>query len=175
MFFRAVVQVLVVAALASGCGWHLRGSLPLPEQLQVIAVASEDGALREEMVSALEASGAEVVPDLETAQSVLDLYDITFDRRVRTISTRGKVSGYVLRYDIRYRVVNQEGETLRETRLAVQRDYNFDPEQVLQAEEEEEQLRENMVEELARRIMRQLVTIAALTIEVPGSEERASA
>lgn len=174
MSFRALIQVLVVAALVSGCGFHLRGQLPLPEQLKVIAVSGTDREFTDEMVDALKASGAEVVDEAE-ARSLLDLYNVEFSRQVRTIDTRGKVTGYILRYDVSYRVVNDEGDELRDTTMALQRDYNFDPERVLQAEQEEESLREDMIEELTQRIMRQLVTIAGLTTEIPVPRERASA
>lgn len=174
MAFRALIQILVAAALLTGCGFHLRGKLPLPPQLEVIAVSIGDIDFREEMIDALEASGAQVV-DEAAARSVLDMYNVQFDRSVRTIDTRGKVTGYILRYDVSYRVLDDQGESLRDTTLALQRDYNFDPEQVLQAEREEDSLREDMIEELVQRIMRQLVTIAALTIEVPVPGEGASA
>lgn len=166
MSFRALIMVLVVAASATGCGFHLRGSLPLPEKIDVITVYSTDRAVGQEMIDALEAAGAQVVDEAE-AEAVLDLYDVTFTRNVRTIDTRGKVTGYVLHYVVNYRVTDSEGTELRDARLALKRDYNFEPEQVLQAEEEEESLREDMVEELTQQIMRQLVTIAGLTIEVP--------
>jgi LPS-assembly lipoprotein len=159
MSFRALIQVLVISALVSGCGFHLRGSLPLPDQLSVIAVSTSDQDVKEEMVNALEASGAQVVADPAGARSLLDMYEVKFTRTVRTINTRGKVTGYILRYDVSYRVVNEAGDELRDSTLALQRDYNFDPNQVLQAEEEEEALREDMIEELTQRIMRQLVTI----------------
>lgn len=175
MTLRALIQILAAAALLSGCGFHLRGNLPLPEQLKVIAVSSENRDVKDEMVKALETSGAQVVDDLAAASAVLDMYDVKFDRKVRTIDTRGKVTGYTLRYDVSYRVVNQEGKELRSTHLAIQRDYNFDPNQVLQAEEEENSLREDMLTELTQRIMRQLVTIASRSLESPVPGDRASA
>jgi len=171
MVFRTLIQILVATALVTGCGFHLRGKLPLPERLQVVAVSSQDREVYEEMVKALEASGAKVVDEAD-ARSLLDLYEVKFTRKVRTIDTRGKVTGYVLRYDISYSVTADDGTELRDTTLALQRDYNFDPEQVLQAEEEEESLREDMVADLTQRIMRQLVTIAALDIEIPETREQ---
>lgn len=174
MSFRALIVLAAAAALASGCGFHLRGKIPLSEQLEVIAVTIPDRQVKDEMVSALEAGGAQVVADPASARALLDMYEVNFDRKVRTIDTRGKVTGYILRYDIRYRVVNAEGEELRDARMALQRDYNFDPEQILQAEEEEESLREDMVKELAQRIMRQLVTIGSLDLNRfrPGPDPR---
>lgn len=175
MSFRALIHILAAAVLMSSCGFHLRGNLPLPDDLKVIAVSSTNPDVREEMVDALQASGAKVVEDETEARSVLDMYDVKFNRKVRTIDTRGKVTGYVLRYDVSYRVTNKDGDELRSTTLAIQRDYNFDPNQVLQAEEEEDSLKEDMIKELTRRIMRQLVTIASRSIGIPGPLERASA
>lgn len=172
MSFRALIQVLLISALVSACGFHLRGKLPLPDQLSIIAVSSTDQDVKKEMVKALEASGAQVVADEAGARALLDMYVVNFTRRVRTINTRGKVTGYILRYDVSYRVVDEAGEELRDARLALQRDYNFDPNQVLQAEAEEEALKEDMIEELTQRIMRQLVTIASRKIEI-GSRARA--
>jgi len=174
MSIRALIQVLVISALVSGCGFHLRGSIPLPDELKVIAVSSQNAELREEMVSALEAAEAEVVADATTARAVLDLYQVDFERTVRTIDTRGKVTGYNLRYVVRYRVVNAEGQELRAARLAIKRDFNFDPGQVLQAEKEEEALREDMLSQLSQRIMRQLVTISGSALDSPESGEQAA-
>jgi len=176
MSIRSLILVLVAAALASGCGFHLRGSIPLPEQLKLIAVTGQNAELRDEMVNALEAAEAEVVADPAAARAVLDLYEVNFERTVRTIDSRGKVTGYNIRYDIRYRVVNEDGEELRDSRLAIKRDYNFDPNQVLQAEEEEESLREDMRSELSQRIMRQLVTLSGTSgsrAEGPSDDEAA--
>jgi len=175
MSIRALIQVLVITALVTGCGFHLRGSIPLPEQLKVISVSSQDEALRDELVDALEAAEAQVIDDPTTARAVLDVYEVEFERKVRTIDTRGKVTGFILRYDVRYRVVDQEGNQMRDAGLVIRRDFNFDPDRVLQAEEEQEALVEDMRAELSQRIMRQLVTIASNTTGSPQPRERAPA
>ncbi|MGA8262726.1 MAG: LPS assembly lipoprotein LptE [Arenicellales bacterium] len=175
MTLRTLILILTAGALVSSCGFHLRGNLPLPEDLKVVAVSSDNRQVRDEMVNALEASGAQVVEDQATARAVMDMYKVTFERKVRTIDTRGKVTGYVLRYDVSYRIIRHDGKQLRDTHLAIQRDYNFDPNQVLQAEEEENSLKEDMLKELTQRIMRQLVTVASRTIGTPGPLERARA
>lgn len=171
MKLRATMQMVLIlagAAVLSSCGFHLRGNLPLPEDLKVIAVNASDRALKAEMVNALQASGAEVVKDASAAHSILDMYNIKYERKVRTIDNRGKVTGYVLRYKVSYRVTNADGKQLRDSHLEVQRDYNFDPNQVLQAEEEEDSLKKDMIQDLTQRIMRQLVTVASRSIATPG-------
>ncbi len=161
---RAFIIGFVLAGLVAGCGFHLRGKVPLSDTMSVIAVESSDTALRAEMVEALESAGASVVRDAAAAKSVLKLHDIEFERRVRSIDTRGKVNGFTLIYRVKYTVTGPNGDDLRKSvPLRLERDFNFDSTQVLQKETEELELRDDMVKELARRIIRQLSTIAART------------
>lgn len=162
MIMRFLV-VLVVSASMSACGFHLRGKLPIPESLQTIAVKSSDRDLYLSLVDALSFAGATVVESVEDAQALLDLYDVKYDRRVLTIDDRGKVTGYTLEYRVNFRVTAASGESLRESIVVARRDFNFDPNLVLQAEIEARALRENMVDDLTQRILRQLVTIAAIS------------
>ncbi len=139
----------------------MRGKVPLSDTMSVVAVESSDAGLRAEMVEALESAGASVVGDAAAAKSILKLHDIQYDRRVRSIDTRGKVNGYTLIYMVKYTVTGADGTELRKSvPLRLERDFNFDSTLVLQKETEELELREDMIKELARRIIRQLSTIA---------------
>ena len=160
MIMRFLV-VLVMSASMSACGFHLRGALPIPDSLQTIAVKSNDRELYFSLVDALSFAGATVVESEADAQALLDLYDVKFDRRVLTIDDRGKVTGYTLEYRVNYRVTAASGESLRDSAVITRRDFNFDPNLVLQAEIEAQALREDMVDDVTQRILRQLVTIAA--------------
>ncbi len=158
--------ILLVCFAVSACGFHLRGKLPLSDKIKVIAVKSEETTetqLRQRVSEALTFAGATVVPDEATASAVLDLYKVDFKRTVRTIDSRGKATGYTLEYIVRFKVVSADGTALRDARpISIRRDYNFDPNQVLQKEDEERELKDDMEKELSQRILRQLSTIASL-------------
>ena len=85
-----------------------------------------------------------------------------FERQVLTIDERGKVTGYRLIYRVAFKVTTATGESLRTSTAISRRDFNFDPDLVLQKEIEENALREDMVIEITQTIMRQLSTIAAI-------------
>lgn len=155
------LPVLVLSTLLAACGFHLRGQLPIPESISVIAVKSDEKDLHRRMVDALSFSGATVVGSSADALAVLDLRNVRYERSVRTIDDRGKVNGYMLIYNVQFSVVTAEGETLRDSTASSRRDFNFDPDLVLQAEIEEESLREDMLTDLAQQIMRQIATITA--------------
>ena len=140
----------------------MRGQIDVPESISVLAVQTDDKDLYRSLVEALDFSGVTVVRSPADAKALLDLHRVEFERRVRTIDDRGKVTGYDLIYRVFFKVTSAEGENLRQSAVVARRDFNFDPDLVLQAEIEENALRENMVEELTRSILRQLSTIAAV-------------
>ena len=163
MVIRYLLVVFVTASI-SACGFHLRGQIPVPDSLNVIAVKTTDRNLQRSLVEALSSNGATVVQDSSQAKALLDLHKVEFDRQVLTIDDRGKVTGYRLIYRVAFRVTTATGESLRTSTAISRRDFNFDPDLVLQKEIEENALREDMLIELTQTIMRQLSTIVAITV-----------
>ena len=160
MSMRLILTLAICASL-SACGFHLRGKLPIPDSINVIAVKSDDKALRRLLVDALSFSGATVVQSEADALALLDLRKVKYDRQVRTIDERGKVTGYILEYRVNFVVTSASGDSLRESTVVTRRDFNFDPDLVLQAEIEEESLRHDMLTDLTQQILRQMATITA--------------
>lgn len=161
MWKRLVLLIVIVGAfLVQGCGFHLRGRFDLAPVMKALYVESTERDLTGELEQALRTSGAEIVQDPAVATATLRMTDIQYERIVRTIDTRGKVNGYTLQYTARFLVDNAAGKTIyNEAAVQVQRNFDFDPTQVLQAEREEESLREDMRQDLVQQILRRLSTI----------------
>ena len=159
--------ILLLCASLAACGFHLRGQLPVPDSIKTITVKSNDRELKQRVENALSFSGANVVQSGADALALLDLHSVVYDRTVRTIDDRGKVTGYMLTYTVRFKLTSAEGESLRESSVVVRRDFNFDPDQVLQAEIEEESLRQDMLTDLTQQLLRQLATVTA-DLQAPG-------
>lgn len=152
-----LVAVLTLAALVAACGFHLRGRTPLHESLSVVAVIGKDQDLRAAVVDALRLGGASVVEDSKQAKAVLELRNEKYERRVRTLDNRGKASSYRLFYAAEYGLTAADGTSLVKSRSSsVARDFDFDADQVLAKENEERDLREEMVEDLAQQMLRQV-------------------
>lgn len=160
MLMRLISAAIVLAVL-SACGFHLRGNIPLPESLKVMAVQSNEREVHRSMTRALSNAGVEVVGSADQASALLDLYNVKYSRTVRTIDDRGKVTGYNLEYRVNFRVTAASGEILRESSVLARRDFNFDPDLVLQNEIEENSLREDMLLDVTQSILRQLATVTA--------------
>ncbi len=155
----ALFLILTTAVSLAGCGFHLRGKVELSPAMQRVYVEGPDPQLIDDLKSALDFSGATVVSSAEASSSAV-LLDSRYERVVRTLNARGVATGYVLRYDARFRVVSPEGERRYESPvITLKRNFDFDATQVLQKEDEEDFLREDMRKQIVQRIMRQLSAI----------------
>jgi LPS-assembly lipoprotein len=146
--------------VSQGCGFHLRGQVSLPPAFASTYVKSTDAALQTQVEEVLRISGTRPVSSATGATAIVNISDVQYEPVVRTVDERGKVSGYLLTYSVSYGAVDAAGNTLLDSqRIHLQRDYNFDPEQVLAKESEELFLRQDMEKDAAQQIVRQLGAI----------------
>lgn len=157
---RIALISLLLASLVSGCGFHLRGTVVLPESLRTVMVSSPDAELRDAIVDGLEANNVIVVESPTTDSAHVNVTNSDIRREVRTIDDRGKATGYVLILSANYEVVDSTGkELIKPSTANARRDYNFNEDQLLSATREEELLHEEMREDLAQSILRRMSRI----------------
>jgi LPS-assembly lipoprotein len=135
----------------------------MPESLARLRVMVADNplansALLATMTNVLQADAkAEVTeaPDVP----LLELLGENVDTQVLSVSTSGRASGYLLKYEVSYRLLDPKGAELLPTQaVRLMREYTFDPVNVLAKEQEEAELRRVMqrdaVQQIARRLSR---------------------
>ena len=155
-----VLIFLLTASLLSGCGFHLRGTITLPDSIRTVSVTSPDVKLRDALVNGLESNNVIVVGGPTADSAHIKISEADFGREVRTIDERGKSTGYVLILRASYEVLDSTGKELVKPSIATaRRDYNFDQEQLLSATREEELLRDEMREDVAQSILRKMSRI----------------
>ena len=161
---KRLTVVLITAMTLSACGYHLRGRLPLSQALSTIALDTTNKELRQHLTEALALSGATVVADQTAAGAIMKLFGDNYTRQVVTLDDRGRATSYTLIFETSFNIANAAGEPLRkDSRVRVERHFAFDANELLQAEDEERDLREDMLRDLVQQIMRQLSTIASVT------------
>ena len=167
---RTVCLLLMGTVLLSACGFHLRGKISLPPSLETVRITSPDGDLRTYLADALDFSGATVTEG--DAGALVDVVNVRFDRRVRTVDNRGLATSYTLHYAVDFRVEDASGATLLDTAtINLRRDLNFDSTQVLEKEDEEQFLRDDMRRAAAQQILRRVGTVDAAQVSpAPGDE-----
>ena len=164
---RCFVVLLLMAALASACGYHLRGSpaqsedFRLPEDFREIYVEGPV-EITDEIAIFLESGGASVVAARGEADAAIKVQSENYTERVVSVdATTGKAREFELLYTLDFSIRMKDGTMLMPAEhIVVRRIFVFDPTAVIGATQNVEVLRQDMRRDAAERIIR--LTEAAL-------------
>jgi len=107
----------------------------------------------------LQAAGVVVTDTPAEATATLNiLYDVT-DQRVLSVSARNVPTEFEVFYTVRYTVTSGETSLLEPQEITLTRDYTYDATLVLGKAREEQLMREAIVTDLVRIVMKQISTI----------------
>lgn len=146
-------------AILAGCGWHLRGSLPLPAGLNSVFVINqaESTDLNSSLLELLKANDVTVANTLDETQLTITIVSQQNTRRIATLSSKSRVSEYELNSEAVFSIADAQGQMLLPaTNIAVSRTYRYDENDVVGKAGEERLLQQEMLRELAQNILRRL-------------------
>jgi len=145
----------------SGCGFHLRGQQSIPDYMEKTYVKGDNTELVAKLNLELRSRGAQAIKEQSDATIIIDLTRVTYLREVRSIDNRGKVNGYVSKYEVEYRLLMpNEDILLDKTLITLSSSLEYDSGRVLELELEEELLRDQILNQLAKRITQRLESVA---------------
>lgn len=145
----------------SACGFHLQGAVTAPAVMERTYVEAGDrySLFARELKASLRAAGVEVTESMSEATAVFVLtYDET-SQRVLSVSARNVPTEYEVFYTITYNIDAGADTLLPSQTLTLTRDYTYDSTLVLGKAREEELLRDAIVEDLVRVVMKQISTL----------------
>lgn len=166
---RTFFVVLMALATAS-CGFHLRGNYMLPDDIAKLSLTSFDqyGQLHRQVKSQFQLHGIEPVAP---SSRVPNLHLISESTGERTLSLyqNARAAEYELTYTVRYRiVVPEKGSQTYTTR--VNRTFLDNPLTALAKSVERDMIEQEMREQAARQIMRQLARLTAIFNQMEEQE-----
>lgn len=150
-----------IAALLGACGFQLQGALKTPPQMERTYIAADDrhSLFYRELRVALDSAGVDIVENSANATATLTIsYDET-DQRVLSVSARNVPTEYEVYYTIAYSLDSGRDNLLETQTLTVTRDYTYDSTLVLGKGREQELLREALVDDLVRIVLKQISAI----------------
>ena len=107
----------------------------------------------------LQAAGVEVLDSPADATATLSiLYDFT-DQRVLSVSARNVPTEFEVFYTVRYVITRGEEKLLEPQELTLTRDYTYDSTLVLGKAKEEQLMRDAIVDDLVRIVLKQISAI----------------
>jgi outer membrane lipopolysaccharide assembly protein LptE/RlpB len=124
-----------------------------------IAAVDEHSQFYRELRTQLRTSGVNLVDAEADATATFSiLFDVT-DQRVLSVSARNVPTEYEVYYTIEYALSSGPKVLLDRQTLTLTRDYNYDSTLVLGKASEEELLRQAIVKDLVRIVLKQISTL----------------
>lgn len=143
-----------MALLLSACGYHLRGALDLPENMKSVYVEGGSGPLLEQFKQMMSASSAQLANSRKGAGIVIKIFNEDFNRRVLSLSTRGKSNEFELVYRLDYEFANASDAVLMERQsVEIRREYYNDQQFVIAKDNEETVIRNEMYQQAVQAIV----------------------
>ena len=161
----ATLRILLLLALLllAGCGFQLRGAGGLPPEMAMTQLVVDDpySTLARRLRTLLEQSGVEVV-DGASATAVLEIPQDRVTTDVLTIADNARVREYRVSHTVQFRLTDAAGRELMALQTLRQaREISFDEQKILASSREQEYLKKDLAEDLARLIVNRLESVAA--------------
>lgn len=154
----SALTVIVAAGVLAGCGFHLQGALTTPAEMERTYVAAVDrhSQFYRELRAQLGTAGVSLVDSEADATATLSIFFDDTAQRVLSVSARNVPTEYEVYYTIRYSLSSGPKNLLDSQTLTLTRDYTYDSTLVLGKAREEELLREAIVKDLVRIVLKQI-------------------
>ncbi|KLV06465.1 hypothetical protein ABT56_08765 [Photobacterium aquae] len=167
------LTVVMLALLTASCGFHLRGNYMLPDDIAKLSLTSFDpyGQLTRQVESQFKLHGIEPV---QPSSNVPNLHLISESTGERTLSLyqNARAAEYELTYTVNYSiVVPEKGRQAYTTR--VNRTFLDNPLTALAKSVERDMIEDEMRQQAARQIMRQLARLTAVFNQMEEAELKA--
>ena len=160
---RTLLLLAVLAPLLGACGFQLRGAAALPPEMARTQLVVEDSnsTLVRRLRTLLEQSGVQVV-DGARATAVLEIPQNRVTTDVLTIADNARVREYRVSHTVQFRLTDADGRELMGLQTLRQaREISFDEQKILASSREQEYLKRDLAEDLARLIVNRLESVTA--------------
>ena len=150
----------VVGSLTA-CGFQMQGVFTPPAGMERTHIAAGDrySPFYREFDARLRAEGVELTDAVADATATFTIFADDTGQRVLSVSARNVPTEYEVFYTITYSLDSGTTGLMPQQTLTLTRDYTYDSTLVLGKAREEELLREAIVADLVRIVMKQISTL----------------
>lgn len=146
--------IFITALLVSACGYHLRGALDLPVGMKSVYLDGGSTPLREQFKRTLKSAAAELTGSPVGAGMTIRIYGEDVDRRVLSLSSRGKANEFELYYRLEYELLGSDNSVLVQRQpVEIRRNYFNSQQDIMAKADEEDVIRNELYQQAVRTIM----------------------
>lgn len=156
---RAYSSIALLSLCLVACGFQLRGT----EQIafKKIHIQGATLSLSRDLVQAFKVNDVEVVSSPERADIILDLIAERNQKNILSLSGRGLVREFELRYIVEFRTRNASQPLFADPQaVELRTDFSYNDDALLGKLEEEQRLNTDMRKNAVREIIRRLSAIS---------------
>ena len=158
-----IVLISILLGLGA-CGYHLRGSVDMPESLKAIYISGASTPFQNELTAVMRAANGKLVAKYDEAGIVIKILREELRTRVVSIGTTGKSTESELNYYLRFQFYDKQDNPLKEVQtIELAREYFNDQTAVL-AKSSEAQL---ITIEIYKQASRMLLAQARIAVDNP--------
>jgi len=155
------LATFVLLTLLAGCGFHLQGAFTTPAAMERTYISTTDrhSLFYRELRATLKSSGVNLVDSAADATATFTISFDETDQRVLSVSARNVPTEYEVYYTVEYALDSGSESLLEFQTLTLTRDYTYDSTLVLGKAREEDLLRDAIVDDLVRIVLKQIATL----------------
>lgn len=153
--------------LLSGCGFHLRGHTPIPEELKTLYLTSANpySPLTKEVHRQLRTRGIHVLTEPKPDVVTLRILQDNVSETINSVSADTKVREYRLAYTMNYQLIDTKGNRLGPSHSVVAtRSYTSQLNQTLGSNQERLVLERDMRRDVAQQLLLRLSSRRTLAL-----------
>ena len=148
------LAIVITALFISACGYHLRGAYDLPQAMKKIYMQGGSSLFREQFSSALKSSSGKLVDSIDEADVALTIYQDNIERRVLSLSERGRSNDIELAGRLEYELTDpKKGVLVAKNPIDFRREYFNDQQDVIAKDNEEIVIRKEMYQQVVKTII----------------------
>lgn len=163
---KKYAALFLLICVIAGCGFHLRGRVNLPANLQQLYIASSNpyGPVTLQLKQILSHSGVDIEENPGPKTTTLNLKDERFHQTTFSQSASSKTNQYTLYFSLDYELQNNKGQTLYgPATINTQGNYTVNEDAVLTTSTQENTLRTELQRQAVYQLLEQLNSKAMAT------------
>lgn len=142
-----------MALLAASCGYHLKGDVKLPKEMNSVYLEGASPQLYNQFKESLDASSGKLLSSSENAGVVVKVRDEEFRRRILSLSSRGRSNEVELNYRFEYELYKSGKLLVPVQTFQLSREYFNDQDDIIAKDNEEGVIRDEMYQQAVQNVI----------------------
>jgi LPS-assembly lipoprotein len=160
---KKIIGCIILTLLASSCGWQLRGTADISQNLSPLYISAIDahGELITQLRQTLKANRITVTDNSREAPYAIYILEEATDKRSAGVGNNALSSAYELTLKADYEIRAKNSQYITKAAAFSVRSFNYNSAAIGSAAQEESLLMKEMQRELVLQILRRLNAVAA--------------